>query len=116
MSGAHWSADGLHVCATKDDPGALVVFDVRSRQWSTLVASGVADAVSAKSGEFIYHISAGPGGGIFRIGPKQKTPQKITSLEGLQLVDIRGPVLSLTPDDEPLILRETGSETEIYAP
>jgi hypothetical protein len=33
----------------------------------------------------------------------------------LQLVDERGPVLALTPDDQPLILRETGSETEIYA-
>ena len=115
MTNASWSRDGQHVCATIDARGALVVFDVRSQQWTTFVASGVDDAVWSKSGEFIYYITTGQDRGIFRVGLKNTSLQKIASLKGLQLVDMRGPVLSLTPDDEPLILRETGSETEIYA-
>jgi hypothetical protein len=114
MTDANCSQDGRHISGLTER-GALMVFDSQSQQWTTVVASGVDDAVWSKNGEFIYYITQGQNRGVFRIGLKHGSPEKIASLQGLQLVDERGPVLALTPDDQPLILRETGSETEIYA-
>ena len=45
----------------------------------------------------------------------ERTPRKVVSLDGFRFAGAMGAWLSLTLNDEPLILRDVGGGTEIYA-
>ena len=59
----------------------------------------------SRNGKFVYFASGGTDEGIFRIGISDPKPQKVATLK-----DLDPSSFALSPDDEPLIFRETSSE------
>jgi len=94
--------------------GKLVLFDRSTQKWATLVdfggrSSGIGWHVWSRNGKFVYFTSGGTDEGIFRIGISDRKPQKVATLKDLDPASF-----ALSPDDEPLIFRETSS-VDIYA-
>jgi len=114
-----WSSDGRYIVANCCDPMSasaekLVLYDGSTQKWVALVDfpdrnSGLGWHAWSRNGKFVYFTSQGTDGGVFRIGISDRRPQKVTTLKDL---DPTG--FALSPDDEPLISRQTSS-SEIYA-
>jgi eukaryotic-like serine/threonine-protein kinase len=114
-----WSPDGRYIVANCCDPmsasaAKLVQFDRSTQKWATLVDftgldSGIGWHAWSRNGKFVYFASGGTHEGVFRIGITDRKPQKVATLK-----DLDPSSFALSPDDEPLIFRETSSE-DIYA-
>jgi serine/threonine protein kinase/Tol biopolymer transport system component len=115
-----WSSDGRYIVAKCCDPmsgnaGKLVLFDRSTQKWTTLVDftdrnSSIGGHAWSRNGKFVYFTSGGgTDDGVFRIGITDRMPQKVVTLKDLDMSSF-----ALSPDDEPLIFRETSS-SEIYA-
>jgi serine/threonine protein kinase/Tol biopolymer transport system component len=119
LFGPSWSSDGRYIVANCCDPMSanaekLVLFDRSTQEWATLVDftgrnSGIGWHAWSRNGKFVYFASGGTDEGVFRIGINDRKPQKVATLK-----DLDPSSFALSPDDEPLIFRETSSE-DIYA-
>lgn len=114
-----WSSDGRYIVANCCDPTSasaekLDLYDGETQKWAALVDfpdrnSGLGWHAWSRNGKSVYFTSQGTDGGVFTIGIGDRRAHKITSLKDL---DPTG--FALSPDDEPLISRQTSS-SEIYA-
>ena len=89
-----WSRDGRYLAAVSDTK--LVLFDFKTGKWSDWVTGG--DDLS-----------------VLRVALGEHVPCKVVDLNEIQFVAPNSAWFSLTPDDEPLFLRDTGGGFEIYA-
>ena len=92
----------------------LVLFDRSTQKWAALVDftgrnSRIYWHAWSRNGKYVYFMSSGTDEGVFKIRISDRKLQKITTLKDLDTTWI-----GLSPDDEPLIFRQTSS-TEIYA-
>jgi len=112
----HWSPDGHYLSAMSQPDSKLMLFDFRTGKWLAWVASsnqGWPDW--SQDSKSVYFLDLGANPGVFRIGLNEQTPRKVVSLDGFRFAGAMGAWFSLTPNDEPLILRDVGGGTEIYA-
>ena len=113
LSWPRWSPDGQYISALSDR-NQLLLFDFKTQKWSELI-NDVNCHIWSRDGTSIYFVSSKTDPGIFRVTLRGKQPTEIASLQSVRISDTAGPPLFLSPKDEPLLLRQTGLETEIYA-
>jgi WD40 repeat protein len=112
----HWLPDGHYLAAMSQPDSRLMLFDFRTGKWLEWVASGNHGWPNwSQDSKSVYFLDLGAHQGVFRIGLNEQTPRKVVSLDGFRFAGAMGAWLSLTPNDEPLILRDIGGGTEIYA-
>jgi Tol biopolymer transport system component len=112
----HWSPDGHYLAAMSRPDSKLMLFDFRTGKWLAWVASsnqGWPDW--SQDSKSVYFLDLGTRPGVFRVALNEYTPRRVLSLDGFRLAGAMGAWFSLTPNDEPLILRNVGGGTEIYA-
>jgi Tol biopolymer transport system component len=111
-----WSPDGRFIAGLPIGGTGLKIFDLASQRWSELIQKDSVGFPSwSRDGQFIYflHISANGDKAIFRIRASGGHPELVASLKS---IDLGGwwSWMGLDPDDNPLVLRDTGSN-DIYA-
>ena len=121
-----WSRDGRYVLALTRDRMGLMLFDVRTQKWSSLVKMAVNWPEWSRQGDYIYFHGATLGGqrGLYRVRVSDHKMDLV-----LSLTDVPAPPgltreawsranwgswKGLAPDDSPLMLRDAGTQ-EIYA-
>jgi len=110
-----WSPDGRYIAATTMDSQKLLLFDTQTKNWDELARVAVGYLCWSRDSKYLYFDTFGSQPSIDRIGVRQKTPEKVVSLEDLRRVwGPFGPWFGLGPDDSLLATRELGSQ-EIYA-
>jgi len=93
----------------------LQVFDLKTRRWTALTASGDVQFPSfSRDGRFIYFLHTGRDQGVFRIPVTGGKPERVADLGERHLTGLVGFSMSLDPTDAPLVLRDVGSD-DIYA-
>jgi hypothetical protein len=69
----------------------------------------------SRDGKYVYFLRyVGSEGGIFRVAVGDNRPERILSLQNFPTTGRWGAWLSLTPKDDPLVLRDASTQ-EIYA-
>jgi len=69
----------------------------------------------SRDGKYVYFFAnAGSDRGIFRVAVGDNRPEKILSLQNFRATGRFGGWHSLTPNDDPLVLRDVSTQ-EIYA-
>jgi len=63
----------------------------------------------------VYFLDLGTHPDVFRVASNEHASHRVVGLDGFRFAGAMGAWLSLTPNDEPLVLRDVGGETEIYA-
>jgi Tol biopolymer transport system component/DNA-binding winged helix-turn-helix (wHTH) protein len=112
----HWSPDGHYLAAMSQPDSKLMLFDFSTGKWLEWVGSGNRGWPDwSQDSKSVYFLDQGAHPGVFRIRLNEQTPRKVVSLDGFHFTGAMGAWLSLTPNDEPLILRDIGGGTEIYA-
>jgi len=119
-----WSPDGRWLVAESTDSKKLFVYNFSRRKWSKIAeASGKEIGYSswAHDSRFVYfNLVSSTEDGIYRAGVHEHpsaqldSPQPVLNLNKVRLKDTLGTWFTLTPDDQPLVLRDASAE-EIYA-
>jgi len=119
LRGPRWSPDGRYISATRAVGNRLMLFDFATKRWSEQVPNINAGWQSwSRDSKYVYYLGFTPDSGvlegIFRVAVNSNKPQEILSLKDFRSAGSFGAWFSLTPEDEPLLLRDV-SPPEIYA-
>jgi len=110
-----WSPDGRYLAALSLDSTRLALFDFATAQWRML-AKGTLFGFPTWShdGRHIYYIQGLVNAAVMRIATNGRPAERVADLRNMHLTGFYGLSLSLTPDDQPIVTRDNGSQ-EIFA-
>jgi Tol biopolymer transport system component len=109
-----WSPDGRYIIGLPVDSLGLRLFDFKTQKWAVLSNAAAAYPGWSHDGKYVYFLQLQPDVGVFRVGISERNVEQVVSVKGFQLKGYWGFWLGLTPDDSPLLLKDTGSQ-EIVA-
>ena len=110
------SPDGSLILARSADSLSLLLFDVSRQSWHELVSGeSFGYANWSLDSRFVYFLKRGNEPAIERIRVSDGRTELVASLTGVRQTGFRNAVwMGLTPDKDPLILRDVGTE-ELYS-
>jgi Tol biopolymer transport system component len=111
-----WSPDGSFILGRSADSLSLMVFDVRKQTWRELArGESFGYANWSSDSRFVYVLKRGNEPAIERIRVSDRKAEVVASLTGVRQTGFRNAVWTgLTPGNDPLILRDVGTE-ELYS-
>ena len=110
-----WSPDGRYLAVLSLDSSRLALFDLAARKWSE-VAHGAFFSWPTWShdGRYVYYLQGSKSPGVLRLRVADRKIERVADLQNLHMTGFYGSSLSLSPDDEPIVTRDIGSQ-EIFA-
>ncbi len=105
-----WSPDGQYIAALPSNSHGLKMFDFKTRKWAIVTDATVGYPCWSHNGQYIYFLQTLQNPGVMRLDIRNRKIEQIASLKGFQLAGYYGTWLGLTPDDEPLLLKDTGTQ------
>jgi len=111
-----WSPDGRYVVARSLDPQTLMLFDLTTQTWTSLVKGVHFGFINwSSNGQYVYCLRRGNEPAVLRVRISDRKVEEIASLKDVRQTGFRGAIWTgLAPDDSPLVLRDIGTQ-EIYA-
>lgn len=109
-----FSPDGRYISALSAKDNGLMLFDVAAKKWTEQGPRNAGWQCWSRDSKYVYFLRFGAELGIFRVAVKNNALEEILSLKDFRPAGAFGAWLSLTPDDDPLVLRDVGPP-EIYA-
>jgi Tol biopolymer transport system component len=116
LRGPRWSPDGRYISATSATaPFRLLLFDFKTQKWAEQARMDAGWQSWSRDSKYIYFLSGEATiENVFRVAVTNNKLEKVLSLKDFRSAGTFGAWLSLTPEDEPLVLRDV-SPPEIYA-
>ena len=115
LRGPRWSPDGRYISATLATDSRLVLFDSKTKKWTEQARMPAGWQSWSRDSKYIYFLSGSATiEGVFRVAVSSNKPEEILNLKGFRSAGTFGAWLSLTPEDDPLVLRDV-APPEIYA-
>jgi len=111
-----WSPDGRHIAALTNDSLRLVLFDRLTQKWEDLLSMPMGYPTWSHDGQYIYFDTTFTDDPAFlRLRISDRKLERLVSLKAVRRYwGEFGPWTGLTPDDSPLLTRDTSNQ-EIYA-
>ena len=113
----HWSPDGRYISAQTSDELKQTLFDFKTERWQELTGGGPMGCPNwSQDGKYVYY-DAGTGdqAGFYRVRVSDHKVERVADLGDVRrALGSLGTWAGLSPDDSPLLLRDTGTQ-EIYA-
>jgi Tol biopolymer transport system component len=109
-----WSPDGRYVSAFSADSKTLLLFDFQTKKWSELANGSLSWLNWSHDSQYVYVLDFRGKDAVVRIRISDHKPEQVVDLKNIVTVGRYGGWLSLTPDDSPLLLRDTGSQ-DVYS-
>jgi Tol biopolymer transport system component len=105
-----WSPDGRYVSAFSADSKRLLLFDFQSSKWSELASGSLSWLNWSHDGQYVYVLDYRGKNAVVRIRVSDHKTEAVADLKNFAATGRYGACLSLTPDDAPLLLRDTGTQ------
>jgi len=105
-----WSPDGRYMVAMPRNSQGLKLYDLKTRKWVLLTNVTAGFPCWSENGRYIYFLRIVSNPGVFRVGVPDGKIEKVASLKDFQMTGYYGLWLGLTPDDSPLLLKDTGTQ------
>ncbi|HLV86603.1 MAG TPA: protein kinase [Candidatus Sulfotelmatobacter sp.] len=109
-----WSPDGRYLCAFSTDSKTLLLFDFETQKWTTLSNGSLGWLSWSHDGQYVYLLAFGGADSVVRIRLRDHALETVVSIKDFPAAGRYGGALALTPDDSPLLLRDTGSQ-DVYS-
>jgi Tol biopolymer transport system component len=109
-----WSPDGRYISAFSADSMRLLLFDSQSQKWTELANGSLSWLNWSHDGQYVYVLDFRGKDAVVRIRVRDHQVEQVVDLKGFATAGRYGACLSLTPDDSPLLLRDTGSQ-DVYS-
>jgi len=110
------SPDGHYLGATTADRLKLMLYDFATQKWLELAKTDIGDMNWTGDGQYLYFDSgSGLDPAISRVRIADRKVERVTGLKDFRRVEFSYyPWSGLTPDGDPLLLRDVGTD-EVYA-
>lgn len=109
-----WSPNGKWIAALTADSRTVELFDTQTQQWSTLTTGTVGWLNWARDSSSIYMLDFTGRGSVIKVDVATKRAQRVGDLSDFVTTGQFGGSLSLTPENDPLLLRDTGTQ-DVYS-
>ena len=109
-----WSPDGRYISAFSSDSKTLLLFDFQTTKWIELGSGSFAWLNWSHDGQYVYLLNFRAGQSVVRIRVNDHKTEQVVDLKNTVITGRYGGALALTPDDSPLLLRDTGSQ-DVYS-
>jgi Tol biopolymer transport system component len=109
-----WSPDGRYISAFSSDSKTLLLFDFHTRKWTELAAGSFSWLNWSHDGQYVYALDFGGGSLVIRIRVSDHKIEQVVDVKNFAFTGRYGGCLTLTPDDSPLLLRDTGTQ-DVYS-
>ena len=109
-----WSPDGNYISAFSADSKTLLLFDRKSNQWIELAKGSLGWLSWSHDSQYVYVLDYREKNAVMRVRIRDRKIELVADLKNLPATGRFGPALSLTPADEPLLLRDTGTQ-DVYS-
>lgn len=109
-----WSPDGHYISAFSGDSKTLLVLDLQTQKWTNLATGSLSWLNWSHDGKYVYLLDFGNGSSAIRIRISDHQLEKIANLTDFPATGRYGAALALTPDDQPILLHDTGTQ-DVYS-
>jgi eukaryotic-like serine/threonine-protein kinase len=109
-----WSSDGRYLAAMPSASRGLMLFDFTTQKWQTSAKISMGFPNWSKKGDYIYFLHEEDQPSVMRVRISDGKVERVADLARFRQGGYYGVWLGLTPDDSPLLLRNTGTQ-EVYA-
>ncbi len=109
-----WSPDGRYILAFSSDSLRLLLFDFQTGKWTEIATGPMGWLNWSKDGQYAYVLDYRGDGAVRRIRISDRKSEQVVDLKNFITTGRYGGWLALTPDDSPLLLRNTGTR-DVYA-
>jgi eukaryotic-like serine/threonine-protein kinase len=104
-----WSPDGRYVVAMQTDSVDLLLFDFKTQKWTTVFKGVVGYPCWSKDSRFVYFLDLS-GHAVDRLAIPGGKVEPVVRLKSFNMTGYYQFWLGLTPDDSPLLLKDTGTQ------
>jgi eukaryotic-like serine/threonine-protein kinase len=108
-----WSPDGHHLSAFSGDSRTVLLFDFATQKWMQLATGSLGWLCWSHDGQYVYMLDFSVRNAVVRIRIRDHKVEQVADLTNIVTNGRYGAALALTPDDSPLMLRDTGSQ-DVY--
>jgi Tol biopolymer transport system component len=109
-----WSPDERYLAALSLDSSQLALFDFSSQKWKTVVEGGYYSwPCWSHDGRYVYYVQGVTSPAVMRFRTADRKAERVADLKGLHTTGFYNLSLSLTPDDQPIMMRDIGTQ-EIF--
>jgi Tol biopolymer transport system component len=109
-----WSPNGRYISAFSADSLKLLLFDLQTQKWTELANGSLSWLNWSHDGQYVYVLDSRGKDAVVRIRISDRKAELVADLKSFATTGRYGGCLALTPDDSPLLLRDTGSQ-DVYA-
>jgi Tol biopolymer transport system component len=109
-----WSPDGRYVSAFSGDSKLLLLFDFQTQKWTELARGSLSWLNWSHDGQFVYVLDFRERSAVLRIRVSDRKNEDVVDLRDFHATGRYGTALALTPDDQPLLLLDEGSQ-DVYS-
>jgi len=109
-----WSPDGRHISAFSADSKTLLLFGIATRKWTELAKGSLGWLNWSHDGQFVYVLDYREKGAVMRVRVSDRKIEQVADVKDFLATGRFGGALALTPDDQPLLLRDTGTQ-DVYS-
>jgi len=109
-----WSPDGHFLAAFSGDSKTLLLFDFATQIWTPLGTGSLGWLCWSHDGQYVYVLDFSAKDAVIRIRVRDHKVEQVADLTNLITTGRYETALALTPDDSPVILRDTGSQ-DVYS-
>jgi eukaryotic-like serine/threonine-protein kinase len=109
-----WSPDGRYIAAFSADSKVLLLFDFQTQKWTEVANGSLSWLNLSHDGKYVYVLDFRGKDAVVRIRISDHREEQVADLTNFVSAGRYGGALALTPDDSPLLLRDTGSQ-DVYS-
>lgn len=110
-----WSPDGRYLVALSLDSSKLALFDFSTQKWEEVVKGGFFIwPCWSHNGRYVYYVQGVNNPAVMRFGIADRKAERVVDLKEFHTAGFYGSSMCLTPDDQPVMTRNIGTQ-EIFA-
>jgi eukaryotic-like serine/threonine-protein kinase len=109
-----WSPDNHYVSAFSADSKTLLLFDFSTKQWKELAKGSLGWLNWSHDSQYVYVLDSRQKNAVIRVRVRDGKLEQVADLKDFPATGRYGGALALTPEDEPVLLRDTGTQ-DVYS-
>jgi len=109
-----WSPDGRRVSAFSADSKTLLLFDFDANQWKELARGSLGWLNWSRDSQYVYVLDFRQQNAVIRVRVSDGEREQVADVKDFPATGRYGSALALTPDDQPILLRDTGTQ-DVYS-
>lgn len=109
-----WSPDNRYICAFSSDSKSLLLYNLQTQKWTQLATGSLSWLNWSHDAQYVYMLDYSGHNAVVRIRIADRRLEVVADVKDFPSTGRYGAALALTPDDDPVLLHDAGSQ-DVYS-